>query len=81
MKFYTNPETAVRDGMDKRAIGEVMVEDPRTGRRKMWIVYTAHKTPYLAYPGSPGIKVRDATAKEVDNARNWRNLMNDGRWN
>ncbi len=83
MKYYSSPEAAVSDGMDKRAIGELMVQssDTQLGWRRMWVIYTSGKTPYLAYPGSPGIKVRDATAKEVDQARRWRNMMNDGRWN
>jgi hypothetical protein len=80
MKFYTSPDEAIRDGMDQRAIGEIMVEDPYVGKRRMWVIYTKHKTPFLAYPGTPGIKVRDATAKEVDQAKRWRNMMNDGRW-
>ena len=83
MKYYSSPEAAVRDGMDKRAIGELMVQssDTSLGWRRMWVIYTSGKTPYLAYPGVPGLKVRDATAKEVDQARRWRNMMNDGRWN
>ena len=83
MKYYSSPEAAVRDGMDKRAVGELMVQssDTSLGWRRMWVIYTSGKTPYLAYPGVPGLKVRDATAKEVDQARRWRNMMNDGRWN
>ena len=82
MKYYTSPDEAIRDGMDKRAIGELMVPvDNIIGLRRMWVVYASGKTPYLAYPGAPGIKVRHATAKEVDGARRWRNMMNDGRWN
>lgn len=80
MKYYQTPDEAVRDGMDKRAIGNVLVQaDTQAGVRRMWIIWQHGRTPYLAYPGSPGIKVRDATAKEVDSARHWRNMMNEGR--
>lgn len=35
------------------------------------IVYTRGMDPYLATRGNPGIPIRKATAKEIDNVRRW----------
>jgi hypothetical protein len=79
IKYYNDPVEAIRGGLDNRAIGEVFVQG-RDGRwKRMWVVYPIMKTPYLTYPGMPGIRFRDATKAEVDSVKRWHNLINDGR--
>jgi hypothetical protein len=79
IKYFNDPLEAIRGGLDNRAIGETFIQD-RDGRwRRMWVVYPIMKTPYLTYPGMPGIRFRDATKAEVDSVKKWHNLIHDGR--
>jgi hypothetical protein len=79
MTYHTNPDDALRYGEGKKAVGDVFVPwTTPSGFKRMIVVYETSKTPYIAYPSSPGVKIRPASAKEVENARRWRNIMNTG---
>lgn len=67
--MYNNPEDALRYGMGPKAMGDLY-----TPYGKFLVVYTKREA-YIAFPGSPGVKIRNATTKEVDAAVNWRNMM------
>lgn len=80
MNYHNNPDDALRHGNGKKALGDLIVEAPGPiSTKRMIVVYEHGRDPYLAYPGSPGVPIRRATAKEVERAYRWRNIMNTTR--
>ncbi len=68
---YDNPEDALYNGKGKKAIGNLF-----TPQGDYLVVYTMRGA-YIAPKGSPGFILRAATTKEVDSAKNWRNIMGE----
>lgn len=73
--YYDNPEEAIEKGHAPKSIGETFGEVYNGKQQKVLVVFQKGVTPYIAYPSAPGMKVRNATSKEIRSVRDWRNLQ------